>query len=62
MSARPTDAGKMSPSRAQWRDFSRDLRALVMDDEREARELFHSMLMECGAEDENSRASCHNFG
>jgi len=45
-----TNAGKTSQSRAQSPDPLRDLRVLVVDDELDARELFHSMLTLYGAE------------
>jgi signal transduction histidine kinase/CheY-like chemotaxis protein len=48
--ARLTNVGKSSQSRAQSPDPLRGLRVLVVDDELDARELFHSMLTQYGAE------------
>jgi CheY-like chemotaxis protein len=48
--ARLTNVGKTSQSRAQAPEPLRDLRVLVVDDELDARELFHSMLTQYGAE------------
>jgi len=49
-SASLTHSSRTSQSRPQSPDSLRDLRVLVVDDEQDARELFHSMLTHYGAE------------